>query len=94
MQSQNDKNDPGKLFNITVIQLYAPTTKAKEAEVEWMVLWKPPRPSRTNTKIKDVLFITDDWNAQELPGLTGKFGLPVNEAGNEQMNDKMKQGKG
>ena len=35
VQSQNDKNDPGKSFNITVIQLYAPATKAKEAEVEW-----------------------------------------------------------
>ena len=52
-----------------------------------MVLWRPTRPSRTNTKKKkDVLFIIGDWNAkvgsQEIPGVTGKFGLGVqNEAG-------------
>ena len=50
-----------------------------------MVLWRPITPSRTNTK-KDVLFIIEDWNAklgsQETPGVTGKFGLGVqNEAG-------------
>ena len=50
-----------------------------------MVLWRPTRPSRTNTKKKDVLFITGDWNAkvgsQEI-SVTGKFGLRVqNEAG-------------
>ena len=50
-----------------------------------MVLWRPTGPSRTNTK-KDVLFILGDWNAkvrsQEIPGVTGKFGLGVqNEAG-------------
>ena len=50
-----------------------------------MVLWRPTRPSRTNTQ-KDVLFIIGDWNAkvggQETPGVTGKFGLGVrNEAG-------------
>ena len=50
-----------------------------------MVLWKPTSPSRTNTK-KDVFFIIGDWNAkvgsQETPGVTGKFGLGVqNEAG-------------
>ena len=45
-----------------------------------MVLWRPTRPSRTNTK-RDVLFITEDWNAkvasQEIPGVTGRFGLGV-----------------
>ena len=50
-----------------------------------MVLWKPTRPSRTNTP-KDYLLIIGDWNAkvgsQELPGVTGKFGLEIqNEAG-------------
>ena len=74
----------GKPFNITVIQVYAPTTNAKETEVEWF-LWRPIRPSRTKTK-KDVLFIIGDWSAkvgsQEIPGVTGKFGLGVkNEAG-------------
>ena len=51
-----------------------------------MVLWRPTRPFRTNTQKKDVLFIIGDWNAkvgsQELPGVTGKFGLGIwNEAG-------------
>jgi len=51
----------------------------------WMALWRPTRPSITNTQ-KDVLFIIGDWNAkvgsQETPGVTGKFGLGVqNEAG-------------
>ena len=50
MQSQKWQNDlcsfPGKPFSITVIQVYAPTTNAKE----WMILWRPIRPSRTNTK--------------------------------------------
>ena len=42
----------GKLFNITVIQAYAPTTNAEEAEVEQFILWRPTRPSRTNTPKK------------------------------------------
>ena len=71
----------GKPFNITVIQVYAPTSNAEEAEVEWFyeeLLELTPK--------KDVLFIIGDWNAkvgsQELPGVTDKFGLGVqNEAG-------------
>ena len=52
----------------------------------WMALWRPTRPSRINTKKKKVLFIIGNWNAQvgsqEIPGVTGKFGLGVqNEAG-------------
>ena len=52
----------------------------------WQVLWRPRRPPRTNTKEKDDLFIIGDWNAkvgsQEIPGITGKFGLgEQNEAG-------------
>ena len=52
----------------------------------WTVLWQPTRPSRTHTKKNDVLFIIGDWNAkvgsQDTPGVTGKFGLGVqNEAG-------------
>ena len=74
----------GKHFNITVIQVYAPTTNAKETEVEWF-LWRPIRPSRTNTQNR-CPFIVGDCNAkvgsQEIPGVTGKFGLGVqNEAG-------------
>ena len=75
----------GKPFNITVIQVYAPTSNTEEAEVERfcedlqdLLELTPPK--------KDVLFIIGDWNAkvgsQEIPGVTGKFGLG------------MKQGKG
>ena len=74
----------GKPFNITVFQVYAPTTNAEEAEVKELyeeikdlleLIWK-----------KDVLFIIGDWNikvwSQEIHGVTGKFGLGVqNEAG-------------
>ena len=52
----------GKSFNMMVMQVYAPTSKAEEAEVEQLVLWRPIRLSRTNTQTKDVLFIIGDWN--------------------------------
>ena len=78
-----------KPFNITVIQVYAPTTNAKETEVEWF-LWRPIRPSRTNTK-KDVLFIIGDWNAKvgskEIPGVTGKFGLGVQNEADQRLTE-------
>ena len=74
----------GKPFTITIIQVYTPTSNAEEAEVERFyvdlndLLGQPPK--------KDVLLITGDWNAkvgsQEIPGITGKFGLgEQNEAG-------------
>ena len=74
----------GKSFNITVIQVYAPTINAEEAEIEWFyedlqnLLELKPK--------KDVLFIIEDWNAkvgsEEIPGVTGMFVLIVqNEAG-------------
>ena len=78
----------GKLFSITVIQGYALSSNAKEAEIEWfyedlqdLLEWTTP---------KDVLFIIGSWNAkagsQETPGVTGKFGLAVqNEAGKRLM---------
>ena len=74
----------GKPFNITVIQVYAPTTNAEEAEVEWF--YEDLQDLLELTPQKDVLFIVGDWNAkvgsQETPGRTGKFGLGVqNEAG-------------
>ena len=74
----------GKPFNITVIQVYAPTTNAREAEVEWF--FEGLQDLLELTPQKDVLFIIGDWNAkvesQEIPGGTGKFGLGVqNEAG-------------
>ena len=73
----------GEPFNTTVIQVYALTSNAEEAEVERF--FRLPRPSRTNTQ-KDVHFMIKHWNAkvgsQEIPGVTGKFGLGVqNEAG-------------
>ena len=74
----------GKPFNITVIQVYAPTRNAEEAEVERF--YEDLQDLLELTPQKDVLFITGDWNAkvgsQETPGVTGKFGLGVqNEAG-------------
>ena len=74
----------GKPFNITVIQIYAPTSNAEEAEVEWF--YEDLQHLLELTPKKDVLFIIGDWNAkvgnQETPGVTGKFGLRIrNEAG-------------
>ena len=74
----------GKPFNITVIQLYAPTSNAEEAEVEWF--YEDLQDLLELTPKKDVLFIIDECNAkvgsQETPGVTGKFGLGIwNEAG-------------
>ena len=74
----------GKAFNITVIQVYAPTSNAEEAEVEWF--YEDLQDLLELTPPKDVLFITGYWNAkvgsQETPEVTGKFGLGVqNEAG-------------
>ena len=73
----------GKPFNTTVIQAYAPTSKA-EAEVEWF--YENLQDLLELTPKKDVLFKIGDWNAkvgsQETPGVTGKFGLGIqNEAG-------------
>ena len=73
----------GKPFSVTVTQVYVPTTNAKEAKVEWFyedlqeLLQLKPK--------KDVFFIIEDWTAkvgsQQIPGVTGNFGLGVqNEA--------------
>ena len=74
----------GKPFNITVIQAYAPTSNAEKAEVEQF--YEDLQDLLELTSKKDVLFIIGGWNAkvgsQETPGVTGKFGLGVqNEAG-------------
>ena len=74
----------GKPFNNTVIQVYAPTSNAEEAEVEWF--YKDLQDLSELTPKKDVLFVIGDWDAkvgsQETPGVTGKFGLGMqNEAG-------------
>ena len=89
----NLKNDrmisvrfPGKPFNIMVIQAYDPTSKAEEAEVEQF--YADLQDLLELTPKKDFLFIIGDQNAkvgiQETPGITGKFGLGVqNEAGKD-----------
>ena len=88
---KNLKNDrmisvlfQSKPFNITVIQVYALTNNAEEAEVEWF--YEDLQDLLELTPRKDVLFIIEDWNAkigsQEIPGVTGKSGLGIqNEQG-------------
>ena len=69
----------GKPFNITVIQVYAPTSNAEEAEVEQV--YEDLQDLLELTPKKDILFILGDWNAKvgskETPGVTGKFGFGV-----------------
>ena len=76
----------GKPFNITVIRVYALTSNAEEAEVEWF--YENIQDLLELTPRKEVLFVIGEWNAkvgsQEIPGVTGKFGLEV----------QNKQGKG
>ena len=74
----------GRPFNITVIQVYAPTSNTKEAEVERF--YEDLQDLLELIPKKDVLFIIGDWNvkvgSQETPGVTGNFGLGVqNETG-------------
>ena len=88
MQSQKWQNDlcsfPRQTIQITVIQVYAPSSNTEEAEVEQF--YEDLQDLLELTPKKDVLFITGDWNAkvgsQETRGVTGKFGLGIwNEAG-------------
>ena len=74
----------GKPFNMTVIQIYALTSNAEEAEVEWF--YEDLQDLLELTPQKNVIFIIGDWNAkavsQKILGVTGKFGLGIqNEAG-------------
>ena len=81
MQSQKRQNDlcllPRQTIQLTVIQVYAPTSNAEEAEVEQFC--EDLQDLLELTPPKDVFFITGDWNAkvgsQEIPGVTGKFGI-------------------
>ena len=77
----------GKPFNITVIQVYAPTSNAEEAEVEWF--YEVLQDLLELTSKKDVLFIIGDWNvkggSQETPGVTGKFGLGIQNEGRHKL---------
>ena len=93
MQSQNNRmisvHFQGKPFNITVIQVYAPTSNAEEAEVEWF--YEDLQDLLELSPKKHVLFIIGDWNAkvgsQETPGVTGKFGFGMqNEASRAKTN--------
>ena len=83
----------GKPFNITVIQVYAPTTDAEEAEIDWFyedlqhLLELTPK----KKKKKDFLLIIGDWNAkvgsQEPPRITGKFDLGVQDEAGQRLRE-------
>ena len=79
----------GKPFNVAVIQLYAPSSNAEEAEVKQF--YEDLQDLLELTSKKDVLFITGDWNAkvgsQEIPGVTGKFGLGVQKGGGQRLTE-------
>ena len=79
MQSPKQQNDLNKPFNITVIQVYSPTSNAEEGEIEWF--YEDLQDLLEITPKKDVLFIIGDWNAKvgslETPEVTRKFGLGV-----------------
>ena len=86
VQSEKQQNDlclfQGKPFNITVIQVYVPTTNAKEADVEWF--YEDLQDPLELTPKRDVIFIIGNWNAkvgsqeiQAVTGVTGNFGLGV-----------------
>ena len=79
----------GKPFNITVIQVYAPTSNAEEAEVEQF--YEDLQDLLEMTSKKDVLLIIGDWNAkggsQETPGVTGKFGPGVQNKARQRLTE-------
>ena len=79
----------GKPFNIMVIQIYTPTTDAEEAKVDQ--LYEDFQVLLELTPKKDVLFIIRDWNAkvgsQEIPGVTGKFGLGVQDKAGQRLSE-------
>ena len=83
----------GKPFNIMVMQVYALTSKAKEAEVEWF--YEDLQDLLELTPKKDVLFIIGDWNAkvgsQETPGVTGKFDLGVQNEARQRLTEFCKE---
>ena len=88
MQTQKRQKDhhsfPRQTIQYHDIQVFAPTSNAEEAEVEWF--YEDLQNLLELTAKKDVLFITGDWNAKvgskETPGVTGKFGLGIrNEVG-------------
>ena len=83
----------GKPFNITLIQVYAPNSNAEEAEVEWF--YEDLQDLLEITPQNNVLFITGDWNAkvgsQETLGITGKFGLGMQNEAGQRLTDSAKR---
>ena len=83
----NSAHFQGKPFNITVIQVYTPTSNPEEAEVEWF--YGDLQDLFELTPKRDVLFIIGDWNtkvgSQETPGVTGKFGLGVQDIAGQRL---------
>ena len=83
----------GKPFNITVIEVYAPTNNAEEAEVDQF--YEDLQDLLELISPKDVLFITGDWNAkvgsQEIPRITGKFGLGGQNKAGQRLNSFAKR---
>ena len=79
----------GKPFNITVIQVYASSSNTEETEIEWF--YEDLQDLLELTPKKDVLFIIGDWNAkvgsQETPGVTGKFGLGVQNEADQRLTE-------
>ena len=86
-------NFQGKPFNITVIQVYAPTSNAEEAELERF--YEDLQDLLELTPKKDVLFTIGDWNAkvgsQEIPGVTGKFGRGVHNEADQRLTEFAKR---
>ena len=85
----------GKPFNTTVIQVYAPTSNAEEAEFEWF--YEDLQDFLELTPQKDVLFIIGDWNAkvgsQETPGVTGNFGFGVQNEADQRLTEFCQESK-
>ena len=82
----------GKPFNITIIHVYAPTSNAEEAEIEdFSEVCRDLQDLLELTPKKDVIFIIGDWNAkvgsQEIPGVTGKFGLGVQHEARQRLTE-------
>ena len=79
----------GKPFNIIIIQVYAPTSNAKKADIEWF--YEDLQDLLELTSKKDVLFIIGDWNtkvgSQEIPGVTAKFDLGVKNKAGQRLTD-------
>ena len=83
----------GKPFNSRAIQVYAPITNAAEVKVEWF--YEDLQDLLELTPKRDVLFFIGDWNAkigsQEIPGVTGKFGLGIQNEAEQRLTEFCKE---